>query len=248
MRAPIVAVFAVACQGLLSMAWAQPEKRNTSGGEEPECRSDADCAVLPRRCPWCGPTQRSLKEVGTRKEALRIQDMMARARCKKVACPPGSSEANWVDTAARCALGHCVGIRKVVAELHGDTHTRLFHTSICPDYRCATCTVKFSTEAAAKAGFRPHDACRPGRLDVPPALACRSDADCTFAWPGPCGRCPQPQNCENTWRTATNRAAFERARQPKGPPPACSPCMSCPPEVRWLGTKTPCVFGQCEVR
>ena len=220
-------MWGVVLQLVSSLAAGQP------ASNAPPCQLDQDCAVLPRRCPWCGPRQRSLRDVGTQEEARHIRDRMVRSKCAPSPCPLGSSEANWVDTEAKCAHGRCVGIQKVAAELHGDASTKLFHTSICPHY--GTCKATFSSEAAAaRAGYRRHEACRPSRLGVHSDLACQSDGDCVFTYPGPCGRCPQPQNCVSTWHTATNRAAFARARGPGGGPPvACSPCMGCPPTRPW---------------
>jgi endonuclease YncB( thermonuclease family) len=45
-------------------------------------------------------------------------------------------------------------------EVHGNTRSRVFHTSACPNYRCRNCTARFSGEAAAlAAGYRPAGCC-----------------------------------------------------------------------------------------
>ena len=47
-------------------------------------------------------------------------------------------------------------------EVHGNTGSRVFHSSSCPNFRCSNCTARFATaEAAQAAGYRPAGCCHP---------------------------------------------------------------------------------------
>jgi endonuclease YncB( thermonuclease family) len=49
-------------------------------------------------------------------------------------------------------------------EVHGNTSSRVFHTTSCPNYRCRNCTARFRGQAAAlAAGYRPAGCCHPGQ-------------------------------------------------------------------------------------
>jgi endonuclease YncB( thermonuclease family) len=50
----------------------------------------------------------------------------------------------------------------VSGPLHGNRKSHALHSSLCPDYNCAQCSITFqSVEEAVDAGFRPHSTCLP---------------------------------------------------------------------------------------
>jgi endonuclease YncB( thermonuclease family) len=47
-------------------------------------------------------------------------------------------------------------------EVHGNTGSRVFHSSSCPNFRCRNCTARFvNAEAAQAAGYHPAGCCHP---------------------------------------------------------------------------------------
>ncbi len=47
-------------------------------------------------------------------------------------------------------------------EVHGNTASRVFHASSCPNFRCRNCTARFADAGAARAaGYRPAGCCHP---------------------------------------------------------------------------------------
>ena len=79
--------------------------------------------------------------------------------------------------------------------------------------------------------------------------ACKRHSDCVVAW-DPCNYSNPP--CEDTWKSAVNRAADRRHKSNwANKKPACNRMSLCRADQdpgKWLGTRAACVRGQCVIR
>jgi hypothetical protein len=76
---------------------------------------------------------------------------------------------------------------------------------------------------------------------------CTNDEECTFAFQDPCSiRCP---SCGKVWKSVSNKKSYKEFQNTWAiKVPHCTCQVNCQHKTIWLGTKTFCKQGYCDIQ